>query len=807
MKGPPSTPTPLSGTRTPVSRLFDRLPIKPEAVGWAAFGLFGLWFAWRLIATWAGTVRLEDQLIVLRYARNLVEGNGLVYNVGERVMGFTTPLWTLLSSLFVAFGGDNAPAWQNTFGVFCLLGTAALAVRLLIRIGAGMAAPVAVLLITFAGPSIPRYYFLGMEVHLFTLLYLLALDLHLSRRDASAGIATGALFLTRPEGALLAIMLLIHNWLSTRLLPLRQAFAAALTVLPWLAFATVYFGAFTSETLKAKRGIYTAVDYIDHVAGNFNQASKYVVAAYTSWTPLVASAGFLFGVLTCVGIVDLLRRKPDLWPLPAFPLAIVLGYAALGAWPGFTWHFYPVFIAVPILLALGLHATLFEGTRLVRSLIRRLKTRWLMRRLANLSDTSLAAAVTVVLLALAVPLLVYTQNLLRNPHEPSERDRTLAALGNYLGDHYDEDVRVLIDEIGYIGWLSRLHIIDSQGLVTADLNWDVPRIEALDRYVPDLLLVHVDAATRHAMRETVPWMYRRIEDFDVAPEYRLYSRIDPEFRYAATPAGDALLRYRTDDATARPVRVPITPGPELAGFLDETLVEGPNAESLGEGTFILNGWAIDPTDPAGLEAVVFLLGGTTAGSTTVDLPRRPDVAAVHGRGFEYSGFTLRTAASRELVERSGIVPVAVSKRGLASRLGYQYQQLQHEGQGIEILPSTDGRKLPIQAPDNLVAGSIDVITKLEGRTWVEGWAADVERAEPPRHVVIYRDGYLLASLGPNGERPDVAEHFSDSRFLRTGFNLDVPGAPEPETFARNYRVFAVMERGVAVELPVAQQAM
>lgn len=807
MKGPASPHPTGSGTRIPFSALFDRLRLKPGALGWAAFGFFGLWFAWRLIATWAGTLRLEDQLIVLRYARNLVEGNGLVYNVGERVMGFTTPLWTLLSTLFVAFGGDNAPTWQNAFGVCCLLGTAALAAKLLVRIGAGAAAPLAVLLITLDGPSIPRYYFLGMEVHLFTLLYLVALDLHLSRRDAAAGVATGALFLTRPEGALLAIMLLIHKWISTRLLPLRQACAAGLTVLPWLTFAAIYFGTFTSETLKAKRGIYSAADYIDHVAVNFNNAAKYVVAAYTTWAPLVASAGFLLGALVCVGIFDLLRRKPELWPLPAFPLAIVLGYAALGAWPGFTWHFYPVFVTVPILAALGLHAALVEGARLVAGLIRRSKTRWLPRRLANLSDSSLAIAATVVLLFLAVPPLMRTHSVLKNPHQPSERDRTLAALGNYLGDHYDEDVRVLIDEIGYIGWLSRLHIIDSQGLVTDDLNWDVPRIEALDRHVPDLLLVHVDAQTRHAMREIVPWMYRRIERFDVAPEYRLYSRIDPEFRYEATPTGDALLRYRTDDPTVEPMRIPITPGPELAGFLDEALIESPIAESLEKDTFVLNGWAIDPTDPNGLEAVVFLLGGTTAGSTTVDLPRRSDVAALHGRGFEYSGFTLRIPASRKLVERRGFAPLAVSKRGLASPLGYQYQQLQHTGQGIEILPSTDGRRLPIRAPDDLVAGSIDVITKLEGRTRLEGWAADIESAEPPRHVVIYRDGHLLASLGPNGERPDVAEHYSNSRLLNTGFGVDVPGAPEPEMFAHNYRVFAVMERGVAIELPVRPDAM
>ena len=37
----------------------------------------------------------DDAMISMRYARNLVEGHGLVYNIGELVEGFTNPLWTM----------------------------------------------------------------------------------------------------------------------------------------------------------------------------------------------------------------------------------------------------------------------------------------------------------------------------------------------------------------------------------------------------------------------------------------------------------------------------------------------------------------------------------------------------------------------------------------------------------------------------------------------------------------------------------------------------------------------------------------
>ncbi|MBZ0305706.1 MAG: hypothetical protein K8I82_06525, partial [Anaerolineae bacterium] len=37
---------------------------------------------------------VDDAFITFRYSRNLVEGNGFVYNPGDKVLGTTTPLYT-----------------------------------------------------------------------------------------------------------------------------------------------------------------------------------------------------------------------------------------------------------------------------------------------------------------------------------------------------------------------------------------------------------------------------------------------------------------------------------------------------------------------------------------------------------------------------------------------------------------------------------------------------------------------------------------------------------------------------------------
>ena len=48
-------------------------------------------------------VLFDDAMISMRYAYNLAHGNGLVWNAGERVEGFTNPLWVGFMALFHLF--------------------------------------------------------------------------------------------------------------------------------------------------------------------------------------------------------------------------------------------------------------------------------------------------------------------------------------------------------------------------------------------------------------------------------------------------------------------------------------------------------------------------------------------------------------------------------------------------------------------------------------------------------------------------------------------------------------------------------
>ncbi len=275
-----------------------------------------------------------------------------------------------------------------------------------------------------------------------------------------------------------------------------------------------------------------------------------------------------------------------------------------------------------------------------------------------------------------------------------------------------------------------------------------------------------------------------------------------ELSWGEQGEGDALLRRSRSALSADVERIPVKRNDAgLIGFL-----EGSHRTAAN-----IHGWTVDLTDPGTQEVVAFLAGRQYwVGATQYE---RPNVANRYGREQLYSGFTQKSRPGEGLdseatdeviraIRREGVVAYAISRRGIATRLRFFHAPLEFDEHGIEILPISDGRRLRVQQTGAGLEGAIDLITKPAERTLIEGWAADVERGEAPRQIVIYRDGQFLTNLGANRARPDVAAHHDDPRLLRTGFRGAVPGAPEPETFAEHHRVFALMLSGSAVELPI-----
>lgn len=70
------------------------------AAGLLVVFAFGTWMAWSYVT--------DATFVDARYAQNLADGHGLLYNAGDHspVEGFTSFAWTLWQALFAAFGAD-----------------------------------------------------------------------------------------------------------------------------------------------------------------------------------------------------------------------------------------------------------------------------------------------------------------------------------------------------------------------------------------------------------------------------------------------------------------------------------------------------------------------------------------------------------------------------------------------------------------------------------------------------------------------------------------------------------------------------
>jgi hypothetical protein len=213
----------------------------------------------------------DDAFISFRYADNLVRGQGLVFNPGERVEGYTNFLWTLLMALGLRLGAA-AETWSKVLGVCCygatilLLAVDHLRLRRVLQLDgptertpAPLTLPTAAILAA-ALVDWNTWATGGLETACFTLLatagYLAAIRQPDSWRwAAAAGALLGLCALTRPDGILFAVVVGAWQLLRRdRSLKVTAAYAAAFLLLtaPFLLWRLAYYGDLLPNTYYAK---------------------------------------------------------------------------------------------------------------------------------------------------------------------------------------------------------------------------------------------------------------------------------------------------------------------------------------------------------------------------------------------------------------------------------------------------------------------------------------------------------------------------------------------------------------------------
>jgi hypothetical protein len=326
----------------------------PERPAWGfVLAVCGMWvvLAGRLLGEW----QLDDAYISYRYAWNLVDGQGLVYNPGEMVEGYTNFLWTVLAAASIGLGLNPA-----TVSMLANLALSVTLLSLVWLVGSRLAGKryflVAAVCVLLAGSSAFVTYGArgsGMESMLFAVLAMLAAVLLYHspggswRAHVTAGIVLGIATLTRPEGLLLAVVFVgvccVQNIAARRAWAaplLHSAGAYTAVVLPHEIWRIFYYGYPLPNTFYAKTGSATQ----EVLERGWRYLQFFMIE---NWLPVAFG---LVGVL----VFAMGWRKSGVLTAFAVYLVLQVGYVLwIGGdhFPG--WRFLVPVIAPMLLLGLG----------------------------------------------------------------------------------------------------------------------------------------------------------------------------------------------------------------------------------------------------------------------------------------------------------------------------------------------------------------------------------------------------------------------------------------------------------------------
>lgn len=222
------------------------------------------------LAAWSNRFIQDDAFVSFRYAENLVNGHGLVWNVGERVEGYTNFLWTLAMSIPLCFGRDPV-MFSLVLGILFFVFSLVVTYKMALLVCRSKDIGLLTILLLGANYTFISYATGGWETQLqtcmfVTSMYILLRSLHTddwsSRTMVVLSLLTAAAILTRPDSALLLVVIIPVTlfFLLKDQIPLRNKLIKVLVLfLPlvilvggWLIWKLAYYGDVVPNTFYAK---------------------------------------------------------------------------------------------------------------------------------------------------------------------------------------------------------------------------------------------------------------------------------------------------------------------------------------------------------------------------------------------------------------------------------------------------------------------------------------------------------------------------------------------------------------------------
>ncbi len=395
-------------------------------------------------------LRHDDAYITYRYGQNLAMGQGLVFNPGERIMGSTSPAHCLLAGLlYLGLGKDNLMSVMSSIGCIGWTAQAAASYFLFRRaIGPGLALFLALCILAGLSGSAS---WVALETNLVVAMTLWAFWFSGKSRWTETAVLCALAGLMRPDAFLLPFLFAVPCFRELKRKATKPALIFLALCIPWLIFSFIYYGSPIPQSAVAKVQTATFTKYLSHVIQH--PIAETLFEPDQAWHIV---AGWL---IFATGAASLIIRDRRRWTLVAYGILHLAAYAFLRPPPPHTWHLYPgvvVFsmMALSSITCLSLLKVPQPAARIV------------------------AASGLMLIIGFTTSRTFDFANAHKDEYWFGARDRAYRGIAEYLTENAEPRDRVATNEIGTVGYYSRLPVYDLGDLVTRrtemhpeDLRW------------------------------------------------------------------------------------------------------------------------------------------------------------------------------------------------------------------------------------------------------------------------------------------------------------------------------------------------
>jgi arabinofuranosyltransferase len=383
---------------------------------------------------------VDDAFISYRYAENFISGEGLVYNLNQRVEGYSNLTWIFLLGLG-KFSGTDPVFFSKLLGILSGLGLISLVFYFEYYKEALF--PVLPLGTILCGVSIPLSAWAvgGLETVFYTLLVFGGMILLRKNNYFISTVFLGLAAVSRPEGILFSALAFV--WLlafnkEIRLRPLHLFIPLFFPFLGQLIFRVFYYGQWLPNTFGAKVGV---------GAGQWIKGFSYI-GSYFIWSEWFS----VFWSLLPWGIYLLWKQRRDiavLWT-GAIGLQFIFILVAGGDWMKpyrFMTPVMPILFCFLSLAANQIYLTLKK------------------------KRISYGYVFLIVLAGLLVgsTYLNWRKTYAYTRIYSTGLEKTSISIGKWLAERSEPTEWIALGDVGALPYYSQLQVIDLYGLVNPDI--------------------------------------------------------------------------------------------------------------------------------------------------------------------------------------------------------------------------------------------------------------------------------------------------------------------------------------------------